>query len=78
MSDTSRLLWATLKRLTIQCGKYNKIGGKYQVYGVKWLPSPEIIRTVINKIISAFADAIQTKLIRVRWEEIKLLKGVIP
>lgn len=38
------------------------------------LPSPEIIRTVINKIIKAFEDTIQTELIKVRWEEIKRLQ----
>jgi hypothetical protein len=40
------------------------------------LPSPEIIRTVINKIIKAFEDT-QTELIRVRWEEIERLQPQI-
>ncbi len=34
------------------------------------LASPEIIRTVIDKIIKAFEDTIQTELIKVRLEEI--------
>ncbi len=35
---------------------------------LRWeLPSPEIIRTSISRIIKAFEDTIQTELIKVRW-----------
>jgi hypothetical protein len=44
-----------------------------------WLPSPEIIRTSINKIIKAFEDTIQTELVRMKWEEIRKLQlQIIP
>ncbi len=49
--------------------EYPQNAGKLKV-----LPSPEIIRTCISKIIKAFEDVVQTELIRVRWEEIKRLQ----
>ena len=38
------------------------------------LPTPEIIRATIEKVLKAFENVVQTELIRVRWEEIKRLQ----
>lgn len=41
---------------------------------LSWLPSSEIIRTAIGKVILAFQDTVQVELVRVRFEEIKKLQ----
>ena len=45
------------------------------IYGniPEWLLSPEIIRTLVFRIIKVFEDMSQVELSKGRWEEIKRL-----
>ena len=38
------------------------------------LPNPEILISIVEKILRAFENVIQTELIRIRWKEIKTLE----
>jgi len=40
------------------------------------LPSPEIIRTTVDRIVKTLGDT-QTELIKVRWKEIKKIASTI-
>ena len=37
------------------------------------LPSPEILKSSIGKILASFDDIVQVELMKTRWEEIKKL-----
>lgn len=53
-------------------GQIVYLGGDYN--NEIQLPSPQIIRTTVEKVLKAFENVIQTELIRVRWEQIKKLQ----
>jgi hypothetical protein len=38
------------------------------------LPSPEILKLSISKILASFDDIVQVELMKTRWEEIKKLQ----
>jgi len=40
-----------------------------------WLPSPEILKLSIDKILGSFDDVVQVELVKTRWEEIERLQS---